>query len=132
MRKLPFLGLLSALSVALVIPTAMAEPELSAHSDCIDRSDGNTWAMIDCDQAELERQDAALNANYRALLALLDEKRRKELKEVQRAWIRFRDLNCAFYNDPEGGQAARMAASSCFMFETAARAQELKDLCIGC
>jgi len=132
MRKLPFLGLLSALSVALVIPTAMAEPELSHYDDCIDRSNANTMAMIDCARAELERLDAALNANYRALLPLLDEKRRKELKEVQRAWIRFRDLNCAFWDDPEGGQAARLAAYACYMEMTAARAQELRALCMGC
>jgi len=126
MRKLPLLGLLSALSAVFAIPTAMAEPELSAQfSSCMDRSGGVTMAMMDCINAEHRRQDAKLNANYRALSARVSQPRRQQLLDVQRAWIRFRDLNCAFYDDPEGGSAARGAANSCFMEATAARAQEL-------
>ena len=48
--------------------------------------------------------------------------------EAQRAWIKFRDTNCGFYADPEGGSAARMTANECFLNATVDRAKELKLL----
>ena len=34
----------------------------------------------------------------------------KQLLEAQRAWIKFRDTNCDFYYDPDGGTMARVRA----------------------
>ena len=84
--------------------------------------------MIECLSAETKVQDARLNANYKALLASLSETRRMELQEAQRAWLKFRELNCRFYFDPEGGTIARVAANQCFLKATAERATELKGL----
>jgi uncharacterized protein YecT (DUF1311 family) len=50
------------------------------------------------------------------------------LVEAQRAWIKFRDANCGFYADPEGGSAARVTANECFLNATADRAKELRLL----
>jgi uncharacterized protein YecT (DUF1311 family) len=95
---------------------------------CIDKSGGVTVAMIDCINAEAKIQDRQLNANYQSLLALLSEPRKRELLESQRAWLKFRELNCKFYYDPEGGTMARIAANDCFLNATAQRAAELKSL----
>ena len=35
--------------------------------------------------------------------------------EAQRAWIKFRDANCSFYYDPEGGSAAHLAGNGCVL-----------------
>ena len=57
------------------------------------------------------------------------EDRKKELQEVQRAWIKYRDAKCNFYyGGSEGGSMEHEIGSSCFMFETALRAKELESL----
>jgi len=49
------------------------------------------------------------------------------LQEAQRAWIKYRDTNCDFYYDPDGGTLARVNANSCMMTSTADRARELES-----
>ena len=98
------------------------------YSTCLENSNGITAEMINCILAETIRQDARLNENYRKLLSKLATERKNSLVEAQRAWIRFRDANCGFYADPEGGSAARVAANECFLNSTADRAKELQLL----
>src|SRR5258707_13364449 len=94
----------------------------------MEKSKGVTSGMIRCMSDETARQDARLNANYKTLLAKLSANRTKTLLDAQRAWIKFRDLNCEFYYDPDGGTAARLDSNDCFLQETADRAKELKNL----
>ncbi len=105
------------------------EPQTSkAYAACLDKSGGVTSAMQACIADERERQDKRLNAAYKALIGAVSEERKTELRSVQRKWIAFRDANCAFYDDPEGGSAARLASSECFVTQTALRATELQNL----
>jgi uncharacterized protein YecT (DUF1311 family) len=53
--------------------------------------------------------------------------RKTQLLEAQRAWIKFRDVNCSFYLDPDGGTLARVSANDCVMTTTASRAVELEQ-----
>jgi uncharacterized protein YecT (DUF1311 family) len=78
--------------------------------------------------AEFTRQDARLNANYKRLMSKLSAKRKEGLLEAQRAWTKFRDANCSFSYDPEGGSAALLASNNCMLNVTADRARELKNL----
>lgn len=98
------------------------------YSVCMDKSQGVTVGMLDCAGDELDRQDARLNDNYKKLISKLSRDRKKVLLEAQRAWIKFRKTNCKFYYDPNGGSAARLAGSGCFLIMTAARAKELEKL----
>jgi len=61
-------------------------------------------------------------------MSKLSGKRKEGLLEAQRAWIKFRDTNCNFYYDPDGGSAAHLAGSDCMLNATADRATELKNL----
>ena len=56
----------------------------------------------------------------------LEPARKKQLQTVQRLWLQFRDANCDFYADPDGGTLARLGANECMMTLTAQRAQELE------
>jgi uncharacterized protein YecT (DUF1311 family) len=56
-----------------------------------------TAAMQACIADEFERQDKRLNAAYKALIEAVSEKRKIELRDVQRKWIAFLDANCSFY-----------------------------------
>jgi uncharacterized protein YecT (DUF1311 family) len=98
------------------------------YSTCLDKAGGVTVEMIDCIGAETRRQDVRLNHNYKQLLSKLSARRKRELIEAQRAWIGFRNANCRFYYDPEGGSLSRVTAAECTLNATADRASELKQL----
>lgn len=96
------------------------------YATCMDKTGTTTVGMIDCIGAELKRQDTRLNNAYKVVMADLSPARKTQLQEAQRAWIKFRDANCAFYFDPDGGSLARVNANDCMMTSTAARAKELE------
>jgi uncharacterized protein YecT (DUF1311 family) len=125
-------GITATVLVAVTLgvsPAGAADREFSKEFDaCMDKAGGVTPAMIDCISAELKRQDALLNQNYRSLMVSLSAARKKTLQEAQRAWIKFRDSNCDFYYDPDGGSAARIDANECLLNATADRAKELAQL----
>ena len=102
------LGLAAASALLLATSAALAasETEMSQeYSSCVDNANAATPALIDCALAETKRQDARLNENYKRLMSKLTEQRKNALLEAQRAWIKFRDTNCAFWDDPAGGQS---------------------------
>jgi uncharacterized protein YecT (DUF1311 family) len=108
---------------------AQAEERTSkSYAACLDKAGGATFAMQDCISEELERQDRRLNGAYEALMGSVPEKRRAQLRDAQRKWIAFRDANCEFYYDPQGGSAARLASNECVVTLTAERAHELETL----
>lgn len=121
-----------ALVTALLGPGAPAAAQDGgpgkAFEACMTRAGGVTVDMIECIGSETERQDARLNHAYQALRSTLGTARRQQLQEAQRAWITFRDRNCAFLFDPDGGSIARVAASDCVLRMTAERAGELERL----
>jgi uncharacterized protein YecT (DUF1311 family) len=94
---------------------------------CMGNAQANV-AMVDCIDEEIKRQDARLNKTYATLRDDVDASRRPALLEAQRAWIKFRDLNCGFHLDPNGGSIAPLLASDCVMRMTANRADELSQL----
>ena len=123
------------LQVALALAAAM--PLVSHAQDsnltkqfvaCMDKSGGVTMDMIECIGAETQRQDARLNKAYKVLTGSVTPERKKQLQEAQRTWIKFRDANCGFYYDPDGGSLARVSANNCMMTMTANRAKELENL----
>ncbi len=98
------------------------------YNSCIDDSGGVTVEMHNCIGEEHSRQDARLNKAYKNLTAQLSADRKKELLAAQRLWIQYRDANCKFYADPDGGTIATINASSCGLEMTAKRAKELENL----
>jgi uncharacterized protein YecT (DUF1311 family) len=92
---------------------------------CIAASGGVTVSINECTAAETDRWDKRLNASYKTLLATLNPERKKALADAEVAWLKFRDSNCAFIFDPNGGTAAGMVANSCVLRMTAERALEL-------
>ena len=119
------------LSLAAVLPHAAWAHDVKQspqHAACMGKSGGVTVEMLDCIGAETKVQDTRLNQAYKELMATLAPARKKQLQEAQRAWIKFRDANCGFYADPDGGTMATVSASDCFMSMTTDRAKELQNL----
>jgi uncharacterized protein YecT (DUF1311 family) len=124
-----FLGLAAASVLLFATSTVLAagETEMSQeYSSCIDKANGANPALIGCALAETKRQDARLNENYKRLMSKLTEERKNALLEAQRAWIKYRDANCAFWDDPADGQSAAVTAKECVLTMTADRASELE------
>lgn len=116
-------------SIALPLVALAQGPQLSQQFDlCMSKADGVTFDMVECIGQEVQRQDARLNKAYKVLMVDLSPERKKQLREAQRAWLQFRDTNCGFYYDPDGGSSARLSGNDCIMTMTAQRAQELENL----
>ncbi len=87
-----------------------------------------------CAGANLQAADAALNKIYQQLMVQQSDALSKEqLKDVERAWIAYRDKECAFEVGPRqgGGSIWPMEMSNCLEEKTAARIRELMRLS-GC
>ena len=126
-----FAAALLAASSWLIAPAAAqtsAAPLSATFQTCLDKSGGVTFEMRECISAEYERQDLLLNRNYQALMADLTPERKKQLQSAQRLWIQYRDANCQFYADPDGGTMAAIAAADCGLQMTADRVRELAGL----
>ncbi|MBS0293379.1 MAG: DUF1311 domain-containing protein [Proteobacteria bacterium] len=71
--------------------------------------------------------DMALNQHYRALMEQLDEGNQARLRDAQRAWLAFRDKECAFKAQGQrDGARARSVQASCIEELTALRAEQLQ------
>lgn len=106
-----------------------AAPTYSNHyTTCIDRAGGVTADTIDCIGQEIEYQDKRLNQNYQHLIKVLRPERKTELRDVQRLWLKYREANCNFYYDSEGGSLARIMANQCMLDMLIERSRELESL----
>ena len=80
---------------------------------------------------EYQKVDKKLNSEYKKLLKLLKETDKKNLVEAQKAWIKFRDLECKFQSqDPGdgGGPCENKMKIDCLIRKTTERIKELENL----
>lgn len=111
-------------------------------NQCMEREEGgySTVGMMFCTLAENEAWDRLLNAEYqKAMEAARDmdaeeaehfpefAARAEWLREAQRAWIPFRDAECAFaYAQWGSGSMRQTAGAACLLDMTSERTIELK------
>ena len=81
-----------------------------------------------CWGKEYKTADATLNQVYRQLVAKLDEQEKAQLKEVESAWLKYRDANCEFVADQyKGGSIRPMIDAMCLADMTRNRTAELRE-----
>ncbi|MGX5802691.1 lysozyme inhibitor LprI family protein [Bradyrhizobium sp. Arg314] len=115
MRRLFLSACLVLLATA---PAAFAE-------DC-DRNDDSQSMMNICADADYQAADAKLNAAYKDLISRNDQASNKLLQMAQRAWIAFRDAECAYSTaDSEGGSIHPMEVSQCLTRLTTERTKQI-------
>lgn len=86
-------------------------------------------AMSECAGRAYRKSDAALNTAYREIVARLadDVAGRGRLQAAQRAWLAFRDAECAFANaDSAGGSLYPYLQATCLDALTRTRLQQLQ------
>ena len=95
--------------------------------DC--RNPQSQTAMNQCASVELEYETKKINKTYNNYRANLDPTHRQQLKEVQLAWIKFKDLACEFdASGSEGGSVHSMVLANCLTEKTRQRNKELETL----
>jgi uncharacterized protein YecT (DUF1311 family) len=86
--------------------------------------------MDECAAGSLRKADAALNSAYRQIMSRLrnDGNANRQMTAAQRAWIGFRDAECAFAaSKVAGGSAYGMTVASCKAELTAERVKRLQS-----
>jgi uncharacterized protein YecT (DUF1311 family) len=111
----------------LLNSAAFAEKGNLSVETCINKTNGSTLQILGCIDVEIKKQDKRLNTAYQNLMKSLTNKRKEELKKTQQLWIKYRDANCDFYRDPDGGTMASIFGANCIMDMTTQRAKELED-----
>lgn len=90
---------------------------------CLDTPAGqSTQGQAECYRREHLVWDDILNETYRRLQGQFEGKLKTQLRDVQRAWLESRKLQCGFYTDVIQGTLAIPVGASCMNAETARRA----------
>ena len=114
----------AALAVALLIETV-------AHARAADcGTEATQSAMNACADRDFRAADAALNSAYRRVAERLakDDGAKALLTTAQRAWVGFRDAECAFSaSGSQGGSVYPLVALTCRAGLTRQRTQTLED-----
>src|SRR6266550_585350 len=81
-----------------------------------------------CWGKEYKAADATLNQVYGQLMRKLDEADKAQLKQVESAWLKYRDANCEFVADQyKGGTIRPMIEAMCLADTTRNRTTELRN-----
>jgi uncharacterized protein YecT (DUF1311 family) len=91
------------------------------------KNPNTTFDMLQCEGVELKKANSQLDGVYNAYRATLDAAARTQLKQVQLAWMRFRDLDCKFFS-PQDGSFAPVARVMCLTGRTIQRTKELQQI----
>ena len=115
--------------LALLAPVAMAVMAFSsaAHEDCGAQS--SQIEMNACFGRDLQRADSRLNGAYAKRLDGMrdDPGGARLLRDAERAWMDFRDKNCAFLaHGEEGGSVYSTMLATCRITMTEARTKEIQ------
>lgn len=127
LRTTPALWVAVLPALLASMPATAAERYSAEYTGCMNQA-ASTVAMMECNGTELKRQDARLNAAYKKLGVAIAAPRKPALVAAQRAWVAFRDANCRYVADPDGGSNARVEAAMCLLDMTETRAKELEAL----
>jgi uncharacterized protein YecT (DUF1311 family) len=76
----------------------------------------------DCYRLEQAIWDELLNQNFNGLRDDLDSDQKAKLRDMQRAWIAYRDTTCGFYYHKIQGSMSVPMIAACLARETARRA----------
>jgi len=123
--------IVTALAAALVLAAgAHAQPQPQTQPQLIKCGNASTQTDLNlCADQAYRKSDAELNAAYRTVTARLkdDQATLAKLQSAQKAWLFFRDAECAFSSGgTTGGSAYPMVLSQCLDKLTQTRTKVLR------
>ncbi|WP_051234078.1 lysozyme inhibitor LprI family protein [Halomonas halocynthiae] len=112
--------------ISIICVTVLFGMSFNAQSaECNHAVDQST--LNRCADQEFEAADARLNTTYKVLAQQLDAASLERLRQAQRAWVSYRDAQCAFESGPsKDGSIYPMILSGCMEEATTARTSELE------
>lgn len=78
--------------------------------------------MIDCHGEEADVWDERLSHDYRALMKITKSPDKERMRDLERAWVDFRDKKCAYRQMQGEGMAGMIQNIHCYKVETARQA----------
>lgn len=84
--------------------------------------------MIDCHGEEADVWDERLNGDYQALMKTVTSPRKERLRDIERAWIAFRENKCAYRQLEDEGMVGMIQNIHCYKVETARQALFLNGI----
>jgi uncharacterized protein YecT (DUF1311 family) len=116
-------------------PAGNASPASSVSASAKETCNPDSFTnpdLITCGQQSLEKVDAVLNEQYRKAMASLSPADKKQLIDVQRKWVRFKEAYCEdIYQAALPGAEAPIEKLACLARATNARLGELIYLQTG-
>ena len=112
------------LSVLIIAFGLNAAPALAA--ECPDQTQSG---LDECANASFKQSDNALNRSYKEIVRRLkdDSAKSRLFVQAQKAWIAWRDAECAFSSSGvEGGSIHPMIVAQCWEKQTRARTKDLQ------
>ena len=125
------MGIRSALAAFVLLGTCGLASADGDYDACIDAAGAVDQVMGACGDAWLKREDARLNAAWKAVAGTAEEPTKAALLGEQRAWNVFKEKSCLFYADADDtfGTAGRfLSFPACRAEVIIARTRELTDI----
>ena len=122
MKTIPLVFLIGAALISGGAARSAPTKAVVTAPDCFDKS-GTTGELTQCAASAVQVADQRLNRSYEAVMCHLEPDDREKLKSAERAWIAFRDSDCAFFAGD--GSIASMNFLLCKASLSEARAKEL-------
>ncbi len=108
-----------------------AAPAFADEPTC-DRNDQTQTGMNICAAADAAAADKKLNLLYQQLTAKAEANEKTALRDAQRAWVAYRDKECAYETiGSEGGSIRPMEESMCVTALTNARIADFQKFLSG-
>lgn len=98
-------GALAYESTAQVIKRQAPPGIGNAFYGCVEKAESDDIALAACQSAEKKRQDARLNAAYKALLSKHHGTAKDSLIRAERAWLDFHNTSKTFESSLHGSEA---------------------------
>lgn len=116
------------LSLSILVATAaLADSKYSAeYSSCTKGARGDTSALVDCSNKELDKQNARMDRAYKSAMASLPAQVSEKLQASQALWIKFREEDCGTYYILTGGTIDMLNGSGCDLSMTLKRADDIE------
>ena len=122
-------SLLIALSSCFAAGMAQAAKPAASEPDSVADCSKQDLTQVDlnaCAYAAFKKQDRALNALYGELMKTPDAGEPRQLQASQRAWLQFRDLECAYEAPDTGGSIVPTLKADCLAELTRERILDLR------
>lgn len=117
--------MLRPLSLSALLFLALSTPALAI--DCEDAV--TTIEMQECSSDSFASVDEELNAVWAEVMGSRDDAGKQSLRAAQRAWIAFRDADCAAAVEGyRGGSIASVIQRECLTARTQTRVDDLRDM----